>query len=123
MTTTIEAMRQALTRETKRVRVTTKPQGDLVISPKPQVATDLRALLRTSCAQADQYATAQQAWQSIMAQRGLPTLLARSLGISVQALSQWDVVPLDRVVEVEHAIGILRENLRPDFHLPRSRNG
>jgi len=40
--------------------------------------------------------------------------LARELGITTQAISQWRRVPVDRVSEVERVTGIPREELRPD---------
>lgn len=42
--------------------------------------------------------------------------LGRRLGITGPAISQWDKVPAERVVEVEIATGIPREELRPDLH-------
>jgi DNA-binding transcriptional regulator YdaS (Cro superfamily) len=44
------------------------------------------------------------------------TPLARRLGVSPQAVAQWKLVPLRRVVEVEIATGVPRERLRPDFY-------
>ncbi len=45
--------------------------------------------------------------------------LAAALGITSQAVSQWDVVPLDRVIAVEAATGVDRTELRPDvFNAP-----
>jgi DNA-binding transcriptional regulator YdaS (Cro superfamily) len=41
--------------------------------------------------------------------------LARKIGISPQALSQWERVPAERVVAVERATGVPREQLRPDI--------
>ncbi len=42
--------------------------------------------------------------------------LAKPLGISEQAISQWDEVPPLRVLAVERASGIPREELRPDLY-------
>lgn len=42
--------------------------------------------------------------------------LAESLGISKQAVSQWDEVPPLRVLAVEKASGISRHELRPDLY-------
>lgn len=36
------------------------------------------------------------------------------LGLSRGAVSQWDEVPLDRVVAVEKLTGVPRQRLRPD---------
>lgn len=41
--------------------------------------------------------------------------LARAAGVTRSAVSQWDVIPLDRVLEIERNAGIPREQLRPDF--------
>lgn len=41
--------------------------------------------------------------------------LSLALGMSRGAVSQWDVVPLERVLQVEEVTGIPRERLRPDF--------
>lgn len=45
-----------------------------------------------------------------------PANLARLLGISKQATSNWDIIPAERVLEVERATGVYREKLRPDFY-------
>lgn len=44
--------------------------------------------------------------------------LARALGISPQALSQWDRVPPERVHDVERVSGVPRSELRPDLYPP-----
>lgn len=41
--------------------------------------------------------------------------LSKALGLSRGAVSQWEVVPLNRVKDVERITGIPRETLRPDF--------
>lgn len=41
--------------------------------------------------------------------------LARSLGITHGAISQWDQVPAERVLDVERITGISRHELRPDI--------
>ena len=45
------------------------------------------------------------------------TGLSKALGgrPTPQAISQWDQVPAERVVEVERATGVPRERLRPDL--------
>jgi DNA-binding transcriptional regulator YdaS (Cro superfamily) len=42
--------------------------------------------------------------------------IARSLGISKQAVSQWEEVPPLRVLEVERLSGVPRHELRPDLY-------
>lgn len=42
-------------------------------------------------------------------------VLAEKLGISPQALSQWDKVPPARVLDVERITGVSRYEQRPDI--------
>lgn len=42
--------------------------------------------------------------------------LAEPLGITAQAVSQWDEVPPLRVLAVEKLTGISRSDLRPDLY-------
>lgn len=44
--------------------------------------------------------------------------LAEALGVSAQAISQWDEVPPLRVLAVERISGISRSELRPDLYPP-----
>ncbi len=44
------------------------------------------------------------------------TALARALGISPQAVPQWNRVPSERVLEVERVTGVSRHRLRPDLY-------
>lgn len=48
--------------------------------------------------------------------------LSTALGLSRGAVSQWQVVPLKRVNDVERITGIPREQLRPDFFVAQSPN-
>jgi DNA-binding transcriptional regulator YdaS (Cro superfamily) len=50
---------------------------------------------------------------------GGTTALANKLGISKQAVSMWERIPADRIIAVEAATGIPREELRPDLYPPR----
>jgi DNA-binding transcriptional regulator YdaS (Cro superfamily) len=42
--------------------------------------------------------------------------LAKLLGVTAQAVSQWDEVPPLRVLEVERVSGVSRHELRPDLY-------
>lgn len=42
--------------------------------------------------------------------------LAGALGISYQAIQQWKKIPAERLVDIEKATGIPREELRPDLY-------
>ena len=48
--------------------------------------------------------------------------LAAKLGISKQAVSMWQKIPAERVIAIEAATGIPREELRPDLYPPRTRS-
>jgi DNA-binding transcriptional regulator YdaS (Cro superfamily) len=57
--------------------------------------------------------------QTILSQkRGLRIELARALGITHGAVSQWKKVPADRAVQVEEITGVSRHELRPDVFGP-----
>lgn len=42
--------------------------------------------------------------------------LAKLIGVTAQAVSQWDEVPPLRVLEVERVSGVSRHELRPDLY-------
>ena len=44
--------------------------------------------------------------------------IARSLGLTPSALSQWTRVPAGHVLAVQHLTGIPRSQLRPDLYPP-----
>ena len=50
---------------------------------------------------------------------GGPSALARLLGITPQAVDQWDQIPIGQVLKVSKALGLSREYLRPDFYPPQ----
>jgi DNA-binding transcriptional regulator YdaS (Cro superfamily) len=47
---------------------------------------------------------------------GSVTALARAIGIAPQAISQWERVPAERVLEVERVTRVPRGRLRPDLY-------
>ncbi len=51
---------------------------------------------------------------------GGPSALSRTLGISDEAVTQWQQVPALRVIQVEKATGgrVPRTRLRPDLYPP-----
>ena len=59
------------------------------------------------------------AMDRIRGERGLIPKIAKELKVLPQAIYQWTQVPLDRVIDVERITQIPREELRPDYHLPR----
>lgn len=44
--------------------------------------------------------------------------LAKGIGLSVQAVSQWPRVPAERCIEIEQLCGVSRYVLRPDIYGP-----
>ncbi len=44
--------------------------------------------------------------------------LARALGLTHQAIYQWEKCPVLRVLEIERLTGVPREELRPDVYPP-----
>jgi DNA-binding transcriptional regulator YdaS (Cro superfamily) len=47
---------------------------------------------------------------------GGPAALGREIGVSSQAISQWERCPAERVLQVESASGVSRHRLRPDLY-------
>jgi DNA-binding transcriptional regulator YdaS (Cro superfamily) len=54
-------------------------------------------------------------WLAIRAMGG-HRKLGRLLGISHQAIGQWDRIPGERLIEIEILTGVPREELRPDLY-------
>ena len=58
--------------------------------------------------------------QALLSQtRGLKLRVARELGITHGAVSQWRECPPLRVLDVEKITGIPRHELRPDLYPPQ----
>lgn len=53
-------------------------------------------------------------------ERGRRVRLAAELKIGPSALSQWQAVPAERVLDVERVTGISRHELRPDVFGPQA---
>jgi len=62
-----------------------------------------------------------EALKRAISEVGGPACLARAVGISIQAIMQWEEVPPRRVIAVERATGIPREELRPDLYPTEAR--
>jgi DNA-binding transcriptional regulator YdaS (Cro superfamily) len=58
--------------------------------------------------------TPEQAAEDAISKSGGASALAKTLGITPQAVGQWRVVPADRVLEVERVSKVSRHLLRPD---------
>lgn len=56
------------------------------------------------------------ALQRAVAAAGGQANFARLIGVTAQAVSQWEVVPPLRVLAVERVSGVPREELRPDLY-------
>ena len=48
--------------------------------------------------------------------------LARAIGINYQNIQAWRRIPAERMIAIETATGIPREQLRPDLFVPRRKN-
>lgn len=58
-----------------------------------------------------------------IARAGGMRALGRLLGIREQSISQWKAVPAHRIVAIEAATGIPREELRPDLYRTKQMKG
>jgi DNA-binding transcriptional regulator YdaS (Cro superfamily) len=54
--------------------------------------------------------------KAAIAAAGSAKALARAVGMSLQALSEWKRIPSHRILQVEAVTGIKREKLRPDLY-------
>ena len=52
----------------------------------------------------------------LKAKRGAQAKVARAVGLTRGAVTQWQQVPAEMVVKAEEASGIPREQLRPDLY-------
>lgn len=59
-----------------------------------------------------------QLLEFLKTERGRATLLAKRLGISPGAVSQWKTVPIEHLAEVSDFTGIPRDVLCPDAFRP-----
>jgi DNA-binding transcriptional regulator YdaS (Cro superfamily) len=55
----------------------------------------------------------------LRARWGLQAVVARELGLTRSAVTKWQRVPAERLLEVERITGIPREQLRPDLYAGR----
>jgi DNA topoisomerase VI subunit B/DNA-binding transcriptional regulator YdaS (Cro superfamily) len=79
----------------------------------PEFESEYRAILAGSGAPGS---IANEALCRAKEAAGSAATLASKLGITRQALFQWEVVPILRVLDVERLTGIPRHELRPDMH-------
>ena len=66
--------------------------------------------------EANRVRAARQAMKTIRNTYGMMSKIAAGVGIKPQAVHQWEVVPLDKIITVERITGIPRYELRPDYH-------
>jgi len=62
--------------------------------------------------------TPQEALARAIAAVGTAAEFSRRMGITEQAISQWEIVPILRVLTVERITSIPRHELRPDVYPP-----
>ena len=54
---------------------------------------------------------------------GGPAVVGKRFGISSQAVSQWELVPPNRVLIIEQMSGVSRQKLRPDYYPEEDSDG
>ena len=60
--------------------------------------------------------------KAIKAAGGL-SALSRELGIDRAGIRRWEAIPAKWIIQIEHATGVPREELRPDLYLaPRPKS-
>ena len=57
-----------------------------------------------------------KALEAAIAAAGNAMRLAEHLGITSEAVYQWDKCPVARVLEIERLTGVSRHDLRPDIY-------
>ena len=62
------------------------------------------------------------ALQHIFAKRGAAVRIATEIGITPQAVSNWKIVPAERVLDVERVTGVPRHVIRPDIYPPHEKD-
>jgi DNA-binding transcriptional regulator YdaS (Cro superfamily) len=62
---------------------------------------------------------AREVMRELRSKRGALSQLAVELGVTAQAVHLWEVVPIQRVLEVERITGISRQRLRPDYFVTK----
>jgi Putative antitoxin of bacterial toxin-antitoxin system, YdaS/YdaT len=75
----------------------------------------MKASARKKTPQKQHVEQAKEVMLQLRRRRGALSQLAVELGVTAQAVHLWEVVPIQRVLEVERITGIPRRRLRPDF--------
>jgi DNA-binding transcriptional regulator YdaS (Cro superfamily) len=60
--------------------------------------------------------TPQEALKAAIAQAGTEAEFARKLGVTPQAVNQWEVAPPLRALQIERETGISRHDLCPELY-------
>jgi hypothetical protein len=75
----------------------------------------MKASARKKSQKTQHLEAAREAMLELRRKRGALSQLAVELGVTAQAVHLWEVVPIQRVLEVERITGIPRRRLRPDY--------